>query len=307
MQPWLRSALAVLILMPGIAPASETKIVFLPGKGSHGYGSHAFVAGSHLLAGLLNRNLPRVRAVVQEGGWPEDPAPLHGASAIVVFCDANSVMGNHYPAADALAEKGVGFAFLHYALDVGNKERGEYLLRWIGSYYEQHWSVNPSWKADFTALPAHPITRGVRPFAIHDEWYYHMRFADGMSGVTPLLTAIPPDKTRERPDGPHSNNPTVRSRRGMPEHVAWAFQRPGGGRGFGFTGGHLHWNWANDDYRTLVLNAIAWVAGIEVPEAGLRTPSPSPEDLTAHLHGDPPKDWSPDRLAKTIETIRSGK
>jgi len=107
-------------------------------------------------------------------------------------------MGNHYPAADALAQKGVGFAFLHYALDVGNKERGEYLLRWIGGYYEQHWSVNPSWKADFTALPKHPITRGVRPFAIHDEWYYHMRFADGMSGLTPLLTAIPPDKTRER-------------------------------------------------------------------------------------------------------------
>ena len=35
----------------------------------------------------------------------------------------------------------------------------------------------------------------------------------------------------------HSGNPHVRARMGMPEHVAWAYERPGGGRSFGFTGG----------------------------------------------------------------------
>ena len=29
-----------------------------------------------------------------------------------------------------------------------------------------------------------------------------------------------------------------------------------GGRGFGFTGGHFHWNWGNDQFRKLMLNAI---------------------------------------------------
>ena len=40
-----------------------------------------------------------------------------------------------------------------------------------------------------TALPEHAVTRGVKPFTINDEWYYHMRFVDGMTGVTPIVSA----------------------------------------------------------------------------------------------------------------------
>jgi putative membrane-bound dehydrogenase-like protein len=50
--------------------------------------------------------------------------------------------------------------------------------------------------------------------------------------------------------------------------VAWAYERPDGGRSFGFTGGHYHWNWGNDDVRRLVTNAILWTAGAEIPPAG---------------------------------------
>ena len=46
--------------------------------------------------------------------------------------------------------------------------------------------------------------------------------------------------------------------RGVPQVVAWAYERPGGGRGFGYTGGHFHANWENDNARQLVLNAITW-------------------------------------------------
>ena len=31
--------------------------------------------------------------------------------------------------------------------------------------------------------------------------------------------------------------------------MMWAVERADGGRGFGFTGGHFHDNWGNDDYR----------------------------------------------------------
>ena len=307
--PLILCALALIsaLALPDGSHAGPREIIFLPGKGSHGYGSHAFVAGSRLLADALNQYMPGARATVREGGWPAEPGALESASAIVIFCDGNAIIGDHYPEADALARKGVGFVFLHYALDVGNKGRGDYLLRWIGGYYEQGWSVNPSWDAEFKTLPEHPITRGVRPFSIPDEWYYHMRFADGMAGVIPILTAVPPDKTRERPDGPHSNNPTVRSRRGMPEHVAWAFERPGGGRGFGFTGGHSHWNWVHDDYRRLVLNAIAWVAGLDVPRDGIASPTPSPEALMANQHVAPPADWSREKLVGLLEKLRANK
>ena len=45
---------------------------------------------------------------------------------------------------------------------------------------EKHWSVNPHWTAEFTAFSDHPITRGVAPFEINDEWYFHMRFRPDM-------------------------------------------------------------------------------------------------------------------------------
>ena len=65
-----------------------------------------------------------------------------------------------------------------------------------------------------------------------------------------------------RGDGPHSGNPAVRKMvaRGEPQILGWAYQRPDGGRGFGFTGGHFHDNWSTEPFRRLVINAIAWTA-----------------------------------------------
>ena len=96
-----------------------------------------------------------------------------------------------------------------------------------------------------------------------------MRFRDEMQGITPILSAIPPESTLSRPDGPHSGNPHVRAKAGQPQHVAWATEREDGGRGFGFTGGHWHWNWGDDNFRRIMLNAIVWTAKLEVPEGGV--------------------------------------
>ena len=62
----------------------------------------------------------------------------------------------------------------------------------------------------------------MKPFTIDDEWYYHMRFPDDMKGVTPILSAVPPESTRQGKDGPYSGNPAVRARKGMAEVTAWA-------------------------------------------------------------------------------------
>ena len=58
--------------------------------------------------------------------------------------------------------------------------------------------------------------------------------------------------------------------------------RPDGGRGFGFTGGHVHKNWGNDNFRKLVLNALLWTAKAEVPADGAAS-SVSEDDLKANL------------------------
>ena len=86
-----------------------------------------------------------------------------------------------------------------------------------------------------------------------------------MDHVTPILSAHPPADTMSRPDGPHSGNPAVRAavQQGQIQHVAWATERADGGRAFGFTGGHFHWNWGDDNFRKLVLNAIVWTAQVK--------------------------------------------
>jgi hypothetical protein len=70
---------------------------------------------------------------------------------------------------------------------------------------------------------------------------------------------------------------------GKPEIVAWALQREDGGRGFGFTGGDRHWNFANPDFQKLLLNAIIWTAKIEVPPNGIIVPAKSIEELKKSL------------------------
>ena len=279
------------------------KIVLVAGRPSHGYGGHEHNAGCLLLADRLNENVPQVYATVYTNGWPKDPTALDNADALAIFCDGGGghVAIRHLDQMDKLAKEGAGIACLHYAVEMPTDKGGKNILNWIGGFYETYWSVNPHFKAEFKKLPDHPIARGVEPFAIEDEWYYHMRFVEDMESVTPILTAIPPDSTRKRRDGAHSGNPHVRARMGMPEHVAWAYERPNSGRGFGFTGGHWHYNWAHDDFRKVVLNGLVWIAGVEVPPDGVSSKTPSIEELEANQDYPKTNRWNPEKIHAMIE------
>jgi len=303
----LMAFLGIVVVWALAAPATESgegkrKIVFVAAAGSHGFGHHAYKAMFLLYAKLLNENAPNVEAVAVTGGWPKDAAALDGAAAIVLGSDGGGLVHQNLAALEKLVRRGVGLACIHYTLDVPKGSKAaQLLLDAIGGYYEQHWSVNPTWEADFKEFPKHPIANGVKPFKIGDEWYFHMRFVEDMKGVTPILTAVPPDSAKKGGDGAHSGNPTVRSRLGLPEHVAWAYERPGGGRGFGFTGGHTHWNWGHDQMRKLLLNAFVWVAGAEVPADGVPSPTPTVDELAANQESPTPNDWKPESLQKMLE------
>jgi hypothetical protein len=65
----------------------------------------------------------------------------------------------------------------------------------------------------------------------------------------------------------------------QPQHMAWAHDRPDCGGGFGFTGLHHHSNLANAGFRTVLLNALAWVAGLEIPKGGVPSKDPSDTEL----------------------------
>jgi len=274
----------------GEKTAAKKKIVFIAGKASHGPGEHEHRAGCMLLADHLNKSGLPITAVVTTNGWPEDNSIFDGASAVIIYSDG----GGGHPAMKqlsalrALAAAGVGIGAIHYGVEIPKGEPGDTFLDVIGGYFETDWSVNPHWDASFK-IPKHAITRGVEDFQIRDEWYYHMRFREGMEGVTPILSDLPPAETLSRRDGPHSGNPDVRAavlERKEAQHTMWAYERPatlGGGRAFGFTGGHFHKNWQHDDHRRVVLNAAAWIAQLEVPDTGVSSPTPSDEEMAANL------------------------
>ena len=298
-------------LKPAAVSASTStekkKVVFISGAPSHGYWSHEHYAGCVQLADSLSEAFPEYDTKVIKHGWPEEGlSALEEADTVVVYCDGGGrhLLNPHIEEFDTLMKKGVGLVCIHYAVETPAGETGDAFLDWMGGYFEAGWSVNPHWDGTFDKFPDHPITRGVQPFTINDEWYFHMRFRPEMKGVTPILSAHPPESTMSRGDGPHSGNPHVRKamENGEVQHVAWAAVREGGGRGFGFTGGHFHWNWADENFRKVVLNAIVWTAKGDVPSNGVTTKSPTREDLEANQ--DEPKPGTDDQKKKTGKKIK---
>jgi type 1 glutamine amidotransferase len=277
---------------------ADKRIVLIAGKPSHPPGMHEFRAGSLLMQKALT-GYPGVTVQVYDGGWPskmvdgarvDDSAALDNADAVMIYADGGrgnpAIQGDHMKLLDALAAKGVGLGFAHYGVEVPAGAPGEALHRWIGGYYETNYSVNPMWKPTFDKLPRHPITRGVGPFATHDEWYFSMRWSTDPAAqkrVTPILVATPSDEVRKgpyvSPKGPYDH---IVAASGQSESMMWVLERPDGGRGLGFTGGHTHANWGDPNQRKIFLNGLLWLAKIDVPAKGV-VDHITPEDLTQNL------------------------
>ena len=279
--------LSLITLVPSVGRTQEKRIVMIAGKPSHGPGEHEHRAGLLLFQKCL-AGFPGIKVEVYTNGWPSDSDVLKGAAALVIYSDGGgghpALQDDHLQQLGALMKQGVGLACIHYAVEPAIEKGQREFLDWIGGCFEINRSVNPTWEADFKTLPHHPIARGVKLFQIRDEWYFNMHFREGMKGVTPILAAVPPAETMSRPDGPHEGNPAVRAavQRGETQTVAWASERPDGGRGFGFTGGHYHRNWGDDNFRKVVLNGILWVAKVEVPPDGVSS-TVTAADLTQNL------------------------
>jgi hypothetical protein len=259
---------------------------------------HEFRAGSLLLQKALT-GVSGLTVDVYTMGWPsktvdranvDDNAALDNADAVLIYSDGGggnpAIQRDHMKVIDGLAAKGVGLGFAHYAVEVPAGAPGEAMHRWIGGYYETNYSVNPMWAPAFDSFPNHPITRGVKPFSTHDEWYFNMRWtadAAAKGRLLPILTAKPSDEVRKGPYvSPRGPYPHIIADSGKVETMMWAYERPDGGRSFGFTGGHTHTNWGDVNQRRVVLNALLWMAKMEVPPQGVQD-SITPADLTVNL------------------------
>ena len=273
--------------VPIEAADKKAKVVFISGKPSHGRLAHEHRAGNMILAKRLNESgLPIEAVLVPHYGYPKDESILKDADTIVIFCTGHGghLLNPKLKEFDALMKKGMGVVMIHWATEAIKGDPGNKFIEWMGGFCDLNWSVNPHWTPKFKARE-HSIWNGVKPFSVNDEWYYHMRFVKDLKGVTPILTDVPLTKTLKRPDGARSGNPAVRKAvaNGESQHVAWAYERPDGARGFGFTGGHVHMNWQHDDNRKLMLNAILWTANVEIPKGGVPSKTPSKEEMHSNL------------------------
>ena len=292
-----------LVLAAGAkTPEGKRKLVLVAGKPSHPPRMHEFNAGVQLLADCL-KNVPGLETQFVLNGWPQDESVFAGADAVVFYMDGgpkHEVVqdgGKRMAKVDEWTKKGAGIGCMHYGVEVVAEQAGDQFKRWIGGHYEHMYSCNPMWEPDFQKFPEHPITRGMKPFQIKDEWYFNMRFADDFSAGAvrtddpvkfwPILVAKPGGQVRNGPyvypKGPY---PHIQAAGGRDEAMMWAIERPDGGRGFGFTGGHFHDNWSNDNFRKVVLNALVWLAKGEVPAGGVES-AVTKEQLDANL--DPKK------------------
>ncbi|MFO0946249.1 MAG: LamG-like jellyroll fold domain-containing protein [Planctomycetota bacterium] len=259
---------------PAMAEAPVRKIVLLAGDKSHGPGHHEYEKGAALLKECLDTS-PNVRGIKTEihlHGWPADPKALEDAATIFLFSDGSDhdekahplLRENRLETLGKLMDQGVGFVALHYTVFVPSRRGGEQFLDWIGGYFdyengsnERRWfsEISTHKTMPYPAAKEHPICRGIAPFELQEEYYYNIRFREKDARWTPILKTPIPGKEAD-------------------QVVAWCVQRQGGGRGFGFTGGHFHANWGVENFRKMMLNALLWTAHVKVPEAGVESKLP---------------------------------
>ena len=289
-------AAAVIATFP--ARGADKRIVLIAGKPSHPAGEHEFRAGCLLFQKAL-ASIPGISVQVYDMGWPakvvegarvDDNAALENADAVLIYADGGknhpAIQGDHMKVIASLAARGVGLGFAHYGVEVPTGAPADAMHRWIGGYYESQFSVNPMWKPAFDRFPNHPVTRGVKPFATYDEWYFNMRWTpDGSTKarITPILVATPSDEVRKGPYvSPKGPYPHVVADIGKAETMMWVMEREDGGRGFGFTGGHTHTTWGDPNQRKILLNALLWIAKVDVPPRGVEDRI-TEADLAANL------------------------
>ncbi len=284
----MKTALLIFALLLNAAAlsAADKNIALIAGRPSHPRGMHEFRAGCLLVQKCL-ASVPGVQVTVHSNGWPKSADALANADAVVIYADGGgghpAINGDHKKVLGDLANKGVGIGFMHYGVEIPATNGGPEFLQWIGGYYEHQFSCNPMWSPKYEKFPDHPVTRGVKPFSNHDEWYFNMRYPESPRGLTKILNATPSDEVRKGPyvypKGPY---PHIVAASGREETMMWTYERPDGGRGFGFTGGHTHANWGDASQRRVVLNAILWIARVDVPAGGVES-TVTPEDLAANL------------------------
>jgi hypothetical protein len=252
----LLATVALVVLLSSPAMAAPLKLL-LVGSGPDGHPpqTHEYMAGLKILEQCL-RQIPdlEITTVRADEPWKEGPDLIGRADAVVLFLSEGARWVAHDPlrreALAKLAARRGGLGALHWAL--GTKDAGpiDGFLKLLGGC---HGGPDRKYKELETTVhvadPKQPIARGIDDFRLRDEFYYQLKFVKPEGSIRPVLQALID---------------------GRQETVAWSWERPDGGRSFGFSGLHFHDNWRLPEYRRLVAQGVLWTLGREIPPKGLK-------------------------------------
>ncbi len=280
----LAIAAAVSPLSAGTAPLPPVHILLFAGPKQHGApGRHEYEKDLREIAWMLEHSGANreVKAEVLVGQKPRDMAALEKADAIVIdgngdwlrretgalFPQYAETDGLNYDAPttaalkefDALLQRRkTGLVVYHYTMFVDNRAGRIWLSNWLGGAWIPYVSHNPVDTWAIKPLPTkHPILRGVKPWTPREEMYSRYFLPDN-PGRTLLLTAKP-----------------AQAANGTGGPVAWAYNRPDGGRSVVWGGNDFHDNMhLFPQQRRFLVNGILWAAGVDVPSGGANDQMP---------------------------------
>ncbi len=315
---------AIILLFKRCSPDPESsapkKLIILAGEKSHPATMHEYIKNARLIKVMLDGAISKDKLLteIHYNGWPLDEEAFEGADLVLTISDGRdgpNGLGVPFMTEERmqvfreLKEQGCNFMTFHYSTFAPDKY-GEDILEWTGGYFDwQNEQGEREWYSDIKFLDVevelpdvdHPVLNGVDPFKIYEEYYFDMRFRKDDTRLTSIV-----------------NVPELGSDRKWGNVVAWVINRNDGGRGFGTTLGHLYANWKDDNYRKLLLNAITWTCGLEVPAKGIEVPFYSHREVHQRLYGrkfhgllltgndHPAHDWEKNSAALKVALEKNG-
>jgi type 1 glutamine amidotransferase len=249
-------AAALALASPAVLAADPPKKILLVGSPAddHPPGTHEYAAGMEIVAKLLKPvREAEVTVARAEGPWKDGPELIGRADCAVIFLTEGAKWVSADPkrlaAFREVARRGGGLVCLHWGMGTREAEPVAAFVELFGGCHggpDRKYAVVETTVA--VAEPKHPVAAGIKDFAIKDEFYYRLKFPKPDAAVKSVLQV------------------TID---GNKETVAWAWERPDGGRSFGFTGLHFHDNWRRAEYRRVVAQGVLWAAKLPVPANGL--------------------------------------
>lgn len=220
----------------------------------HRPSTHEYMAGIRQIRSLLqDTQRLDMQLVKADDPWNEGPDLLARADGAVLMVSegARWIQSDaaRHEAFSRLAARGGGLVALHWSMGTRDAQYVDGFVRLFGACHggpdRRHRVVQTSLRP---AGNDHPIARAVTPLDVREEFYYRLKFGDPLWPAQPVLTATIEDQAHT---------------------VAWGWERPDGGRSFGFSGLHFHDNWRHEPYRRVVAQGILWTLNRPIPAGGI--------------------------------------